>query len=180
MSNLPLKYQWLDKEIGPKSLLIGLSFYGVTEAPGTANNPIIMGWAKEVGVAAWYPDDNTPWCGLAEGVTQLRAGFPYNSTLLSSLSWAKWGDHVDNDGAMLGDTLVFVRPGGGHVGKYIGESKDNFLVYGGNESNMYTFEWIAKTRLFAARRAHWKIAQPANIRKIYLDDTGAVVGQNEA
>lgn len=178
--NLPDKYQWLNNEPGPAALKIALSFYGLVEGAGTADNPIIMGWAKEVGVSAWYLDDATPWCGLFEGVCDLRAGFPYNSSLLSSLAWAKWGTHIDNDGAMLGDTLIFVRPGGGHVGKYVGESESNFLVLGGNENNSVAIEWISKSRLFAIRRATWKIAQPTNVRKIHLDDSGAVLSTNEA
>ncbi len=157
-----------------------LSYYGLLEGPGTANNPTILGWAKEVGVAGWYKDDAVAWCGLFMGVCQSRAGFPYNSQLLSSLAWSKWGNHVDNDKAMLGDTLVFVRPGGGHVAFYIGESKDNFLILGGNQSNSVCIEWISKQRLFAVRRAAWKVAQPDNVRKILLIDKGAVLASNEA
>lgn len=177
--NLPEIYNWLEKETAPQMLLEALKLYGTTEIPGSASNPVIMAWAKEVGVLGWYPDDATPWCGLFMGVCAKRGGFPYDSELLSSLAWAKWGDHVNGNNAMLGDTLIFIRPGGGHVAFYIGESADKFLVFGGNESNTTTFEWISKSRLFAARRAHWRIAQPSNVRKIYLNGVGAVAGTNE-
>jgi len=178
--NLPEKYAWLNNEIGPQMLLEGLKLYGTTEVPGSANNPTIMAWAKEVGVSGWYAGDSVPWCGLFMGVCAKRGGFPYNSELLSSLAWSKWGDEVEKGLEMLGDTLIFTRPGGGHVAFYIGESKNNFLVYGGNESDTTTFEWISKTRLFSARRAHWRIKQPSNVRKVYLSDSGAVLGTNEA
>jgi len=177
---LPDKYAWLNNETGPKMLKEALSHYGLLEKAGPGSNPDILAWAKEVGVRGWYADDSVPWCGLFMGVCASRAGFPYNSELLSALAWAKWGDHVDNDGAMLGDTLVFVRPGGGHVAFYIGESQANFLILGGNQGDAVGFEWIHKTRLFAVRRAHWKIAQPENVRKIFLNDDGAVAGSNEA
>lgn len=178
--NLPDKYSWLNNEPGPKALKEALSLYGTMETAGSASNPIIMQWAKELGVNGWYADDSVPWCGLFEGICNYRAGWPVSKELLSALSWAKWGNHIDNDGAMLGDTLIFIRPGGGHVGKYIGESKTKFLVYGGNQSDNTGFAWVEKSRLFAVRRAPWKVAQPSNVRKIYLDDSGAVISHNES
>jgi uncharacterized protein (TIGR02594 family) len=180
MNDLVQKYNWLLQEPGPASLKEALSHYGLLECIGKNSNPDIMKWAKEVGVSGWYPDDSVAWCGLFMGICQKRAGFPYNSQLLSALAWAKWGDHIDNDKAELGDTLIFIRSGGGHVAFYIGEGKDNFLVLGGNQGNAVGFEWVSKTRLFAVRRAHWKISQPANIRKILLSDSGAVLAHNEA
>lgn len=176
--NLPQKYNWLNAEIGPAMLKEAISHYGLVEGIGSADNPEIMAWAKEVGVNGWYENDATPWCGLFMGICAKRGGFPYNSQLLSALAWAKWGDHVDTP--MLGDTLVFIRTGGGHVAFYIGESHDNYLVLGGNQSNAVGFEWVAKSRLFAARRAHWKIKQPINVRVVHLDDTGDLIGGSEA
>ncbi len=178
--NLPDKYNWLEHEPAPKMLLESIALYGVTEVPGSADNPVIMEWAKEVGVSGWFPNDATPWCGLDMGVCAYRAGWPINKQLLSALSWAEWGNHVPTGDEMLGDVLVFKRTGGGHVGQYIGESKTKFLVLGGNQSDMHGFTWIDKSRLFAARRAPWRVAQPTNVRKVYLDDSGVVVSRNEA
>lgn len=178
--NLPANQSWLNNEPGPKALKIALSLYGTLETPGSASNPVIMEWAKEVKVIGWYPDDATAWCGLFEGICNLRAGWPVSKELLSALSWAKWGTHVEPGDEMLGDTLVFVRPGGGHVAKYIGESKDNFFVYGGNQSDKVGFEWVHKSRLFAARRAPWRVSQPDNVRKIELSDSGIIIGGKEA
>jgi uncharacterized protein (TIGR02594 family) len=174
------KYSWLKSESGPAMLKEAISHYGLLECKGTGSNPDIMKWAKEVGVAGWYPDDSVAWCGLFMGICAKRGGFPYNSQLLSALAWAKWGDHVENEDAMLGDTLVFIRSGGGHVAFYIGESKENYLILGGNQGDAVGLEWISKTRLFAVRRAKWKIAQPNNVRKILLSDSGAVLAHNEA
>jgi uncharacterized protein (TIGR02594 family) len=158
----------------------GLALYGTTEAPGNANNPVIMAWAKEVGVAGWYEGDAVPWCGLEHGVCAHRAGWEISKDLLSAASWVSWGNPINLTGAMLGDTLVFDRPGGHHVGQYIGESKLNFLVYGGNQSNTTGFAWVAKAHLIAVRRAPWKIAQPSNVRKIYLNDSGVIIDASEA
>lgn len=178
--NLPEKYKWLGEEPGPKMLLEALALYGTLETPGIKSNPVIMQWAKETGVIGWYPDDAVAWCGLFVGVCAKRAGWPISPELLSALSWAKWGRYVTPADAALGDVLVFTRTGGGHVGLYVGESKTKFLVLGGNQSDAVNLAWVEKNRLFAVRRAPWKIAQPANVRKIYLDDTGAPISKNEA
>jgi cell wall-associated NlpC family hydrolase len=74
---------------------------------------------------------------------------------------------------MLGDTLVFKRPGGGHVGIYVGEDSQCYHVMGGNQSNAYGFTRIAKGRLVAARRPKY-INQPENVRVIHLAATGAI------
>ncbi len=176
--NLPDKYNWLEHEQSPKMLVEALKLYGVTEVSGDANNPIIMGWAKEVGVSGWYGGDSVPWCGLFIGVCAKRAGWSINSQLLSALSWANWGN--TSGVPMLGDVMVFTRSGGGHVGLYIGESETKYLIYGGNQSDTTGFTWIEKSRLHAARRAPWKISQPVNVRVIHLDDTGGIVSHNEA
>lgn len=177
--NLPDKYKWLNDEAGPKELKEALLLYGTLEVAGTKSNPVIMAWAKEVGVSGWYADDAVAWCGLFKGVCAKRAGWVVKSDLLSALSWAKWGTEVTKGQESLGDTLIFVRPGGGHVGYYIGENDKSFLVYGGNQSDTVGFTFIAKDRLFACRRAQWKVSQPENVRKIHLSESG-VLSTNEA
>lgn len=178
--SLPDKYAWLSKETGPKMLLEGLKLYGTLETAGSKSNPVIMEWAKEVGVAGWYSDDSVPWCGLAMGVCAKRAGWPISAELLSALSWAKWGRYVPPAEASLGDVLIFIRTGGGHVGQYVGESKTKYLVLGGNQSDQFNLSWVDKDRLFAVRRAAWKVAQPENVRKIYLNDNGEVANTKES
>lgn len=180
IKNLPLKYNWLLNETGPKILLEALSHYGVLEHPGKGSNPDITAWAKEVGVSGWYTDDDIPWCGLFAGICAKRIGYPQPAAkLLAAASWASWGTPVKKGGESLGDVLVFSRPGGNHVGFYIGANKDNFLVFGGNQSNAVGFAWIAKSRMIACRRTPWKIAQPANVRKIHLTFDGTL-SKNEA
>lgn len=173
---LPNKYAWLDKESGPAELKEALKHYGTLEHVGKGSNPNIIAWSKEVGVSGWYTDDDIPWCGLFKGVCAKRAGWLEKPKydLLSALSWLIWGVEVPKGQESLGDTLVFVRPGGGHVGYYVGENTKAFLVYGGNQSNAVGFAWIDKTRLKGARRAKWKVSQPSNVRKIHLTETGTL------
>jgi uncharacterized protein (TIGR02594 family) len=176
---LPEKYSWLEKEGAPKMLVEALRHYGTLEHKGKGSNPNILGWAKEVGVNGWYADDDIPWCGLFVGVVVKRAGYPIKSDLLSALSWAKFGEAVPKGREMLWDILVFTRPGGGHVGFYVGENETAFLVYGGNQANAVGFTWIAKSRLFSARRPVYKVGEPNNVRKILLTETGEL-SQNES
>ncbi len=177
--SLPDKYKWLNNEKAPAHMVEALSHYGVMEHPGKGSNPDITKWAKEVGVSGWYTDDDIPWCGLFVGICMKRATWSIKTDLLSALSWANFGDKVSKGQESYGDILVFTRPGGGHVGFYVGENDKAFLVYGGNQSNAVGLAWVAKDRLFAARRPHWKSAQPINVRKIYLSETGEL-SKNEA
>ena len=177
---LPIKYNWLNKENAPKMLVEALRHYGILEHVGKGSNPNITQWAKEVGVSGWYTDDDIPWCGLFTGIVAKRAGYPFSAgKLLAAREWLNWGTPVPKGREMLWDILVFQRNGGGHVGFYVGENKDNFLVYGGNQSNAVGFAWITKSRLLGSRRPTYKIGEPANVRKINLTFEGNL-STNEA
>lgn len=168
------KYDYLYHEPGPKMLIEALGLVGITEIVGKVNNPVIVSWAKEFGIEKIYPDDETPWCSLAHAIVAKRAGkvVPYkNYELLRAKSWASWGVPVNE--AMLGDTLVFERQGGGHVGLYVGETEKNYIVLGGNQSNRYGFTEISKERCIARRRPVYEV-KPTNIRKILLSSSGQI------
>lgn len=170
---IPEKYRWLEKEPGPKMIIEGLKLVGIKEIPGKASNPKIIQMAAELGMQGKYNNDDTAWCGLSHAYVALKAGkTPLQGwDMLRALKWAEWGEAVTKP--MLGDTLVFKRPGGGHVGLYVGEDQQCFHVLGGNQSNAYGFARIAKGRLVAARRPHYN-NQPENVRRIILEATGEV------
>lgn len=177
MSNLPSKYSWLAEEDAPRHLLKALELYGTSEIVGAKHNPVIMGWAKEVGASSYYLNDETPWCGLFTAVVLKRAERPIAKDPLRALSWAEWG--VPTQTPMLGDVLTFTRNGGGHVGFYVFETKDYYGVLGGNQGNCVSISLIAKNRLFKARRPAYK-TQPDNIRVILIDGDGTPITTNEA
>jgi len=171
--NLPTKYQWLLQETGPKMIIELIRVYGTKETPGDEDNPVIMKWAKEVGVERDYRHDAVPWCGLAMAVIAKRSGKEVNFPPLWAKNWAQFGERV-TDGAQLGDVLVFTRSGGaGHVGLYIGEDDDCYHVGGGNQADMINIARVAKDRLYAVRRPIYKV-KPANVRRILLDKDGEV------
>ncbi|MEP7318167.1 MAG: TIGR02594 family protein [Panacibacter sp.] len=172
MADLPVQYQWLALEPGPRMILEALKLFGTIEAPGKKeNNPTIIAWAKEVGgsVADIYKADEIAWCGLFMAVVAQRSSKQVVKDPLWALNWGTFG--VKTDTPMLGDTLAFIRKGGGHVGLYIGEDATAYHVLGGNQSDKVCITRVEKSRLYAARRPKYNI-QPANVRKIILASTG--------
>lgn len=149
-----------------------LKLYGTKEIVGKEHNPVIIGWAKETGLESVYTADEIPWCGLVMAVIAKRAGKEIPVAPLWALNWAKFGVEVQSP--MLGDVLTFRRPGGGHVGLYVGEDKICYHVLGGNQGNAFNIARIEKSRLYRVRRPVYSIAQPPNVRKIYLSATGSI------
>lgn len=171
---LPSKYLWLAYEGAPRHLVKALELYGTTEVIGPKHNPVIIEWAKELGVA--YNSDEIPWCGLFVGICIKRANRQPVEGLLSSRNWVNFG--VKSPVPMLGDILVFARSGGGHVGFYVGEDDKNYFVLGGNQGNQVNILRISKKRLLEARRPAYH-TPPLNIRKIVLK-IGGTISTNEA
>jgi uncharacterized protein (TIGR02594 family) len=170
---LAKRYAWLAREPGPRMLVEALKLYGTFENPGTANNSTIIEWAREVGgeVEDVYKADNIPWCGLFMAVVAKRAGKEPPRQPLWALSWSAFGTKAD--APALDDVLVFTRKGGGHVALYVGEDASAFHCLGGNQSDRVCITRVAKARLYAARRPLYRI-QPANVRPIQLEPTGAL------
>lgn len=172
-----MSYDFLKKEKSPQILVQAVKMIGTKEIVGAKHNPVILGWAKEVGLEKVYNADEIPWCGLAMAYAAHKAGVEGVKNPLWALNWAKYG--VETLEPMLGDILTFKRNGGGHVGIYVGEDDECYHVLGGNQSNAMNVTRILKSRLYKARRTKWKVAQPANVRKIRLDSKGTI-STNEA
>ena len=172
-----MSYSFLQEEKSPKILVAAVKMLGTKEVVGKVHNPVILGWAKELGLSKVYTNDEIPWCGLAVAYAAHKAGLEVVDKPLWALSWAKWGTEAKEP--MLGDILTFKRDGGGHVGIYVGEDKDCYHVLGGNQGNAMSVTRIVKTRLYQARRTAWKVAQPANVRKVELSAKGTI-SKNEA
>lgn len=167
-----MQYDWLNKENAPKILIAARKQIGVTEFVGSRNNPLIIQWAKDINLNAYYTNDDIPWCGLFIAHCCWVAGKSIVKSPLWALSWANWGKA--SDVPMLGDVLVFQRKGGGHVGIYIGEDDTCYHVLGGNQGDKVCIVRINKDRLYASRRTAWAIAQPSNVRRVFLSSAGSV------
>lgn len=171
-------YEWLKEQTGPRHMVEAIKLIGNKEIPGVKNNPIIMGWAKDLRIANIYTNDDTAWCGLFVGICLFKAGREtlYKYGILRAKDWGNYADKADK--AEFGDILIFIRPGGGHVGFYVGEDADCYHVLGGNQTNMVNVTRIQKERCVAVRRVKYN-NKPTNVKPILLAATGAV-SSNEA
>lgn len=157
---------------------------GVREAPGKANNPIILRWAKAVGrkLGIAYEADSVPWCGLfvAYCFTAALANVIVPGVAVRAKAWALWGLGLNEPS--YGAVVVFERSGGGHVGFYLGQAmrggKLYYRVLGGNQSDAVTEAWIAADRCVAIR---WPYQWPApSTGPVILADNGEPISSNEA
>lgn len=177
MSGLPSRYGFSSTETNPRHLVEAVKLIGVLETPGAQDNPTIMGWADEVGIARnVYSSDEIPWCGLYMAVVMKRAGRDVVNNPLWARSWARFG--VPTSVAMRGDVLVFKRGSGGHVGIYVAEDDTCYHVLGGNQSNQVSVTRILKSRCISIRRPPYR-TQPANVQRLVLKGGGAI-SSNEA
>lgn len=138
-------------------LKLALSFYGLKEITGKADNPIILNWFKEIG-HGWVANDETAWCSCFMNYCALKCGLEM-SGLLTARSWENVGVKVENP--KLGDIVIFWRekPGSwkGHVGWYISEDDTFVYTLGGNQNNSVCIKPYPKYRLLGYRRLREKI-----------------------
>lgn len=174
---LPNAYAWLDA-VGPlpRMLSEAIKLLGTREVAGSGNSSTIMAWAREVGLDRAYSADSIPWCGLFVAVVAKRAGKPVVKDPLWALNWLKFG--ADSGQPELGDIVVFVRDGGGHVGFYVGEDASAYHILGGNQSDAVTIARIDKKRMRGARH-FYAIGAPASVKPYVIAADGAL-SLNEA
>jgi uncharacterized protein (TIGR02594 family) len=155
---------------------IAYELNGTKEFAGKTNNPTILGWAKKLGgwFASFYKEDSIPWCGLFVAHCVKQAGFPVQGDALSALGWSDYGVSCEPS---LGAIMVFERPGGGHVGFYVGEDKDAYHILGGNQSDMVCISRVAKNRHVQTR---WPSTYPPpKTGRIFLK-AKTILSRNEA
>lgn len=170
------QYAWLAAEPGPRLLVEMRKLYGIIETAGKGSNPLILRWAKTIGLGHVYKSDAIAWCGLVVGYAAAQAGWEYapRGNALWARNWALWGNPVAAGKEMLGDVLVFARGQGGHVALYVGEDKTHFHILGGNQDDAVSIKRRAKAQLIAARRCPWRVNQPPNVRKVAMAATGSI------
>lgn len=150
---------------------------GIRETPGPANNPTIMGWAQRLGAKvlgiSYADDSNTPWCGLFMAEVMTEAGFQPPPIAVRASAWSTWGTACE---PCEGAVLVFQRPGGGHVGLYVGEDAAAYHVLGGNQGDAVSITRVAKDRCVAVR---WPPGGPARGPRVQVAAAGGL-SRNEA
>lgn len=174
---LPKQYNFLNDIADlPRIVKIALDHLGTKEVVGIGSNATILSWAKELGIEKTYNDDSIAWCGLFIAMVVKRSGRDPVANPLWARNWQTFGAKAQN--AMLGDILVFVRNGGGHVAIYIGEDKEYYHVIGGNQSDSVNITRISKERCVAIRRPIYK-QQPLSVKRYFVSPNG-LISTNEA
>jgi uncharacterized protein (TIGR02594 family) len=109
---------------------------GECEIPGPRSNSKIIAWIRE-----FFPratDDSTvAWCGIARHQAAKFSETPSPKYPFRAKSWLNVGEPIDLEDAMPGDTLIFKRDAGGHVGVFVRlhETQGFIVVLGGNQKN---------------------------------------------
>lgn len=164
----------------PAWLLAARAKLGTREAPGSANSPTILGWAKRLGTKVLgmvYNADSVPWCGLFVATCMAEAGIQPPSIAVRAKAWATWGANLRVERLAPGAVLVFEREGGGHVGFYVGHDNTHFHVLGGNQGDCVSIMRIARNRLAASR---WPKGVPVVGGPVNMAANAAHASTNEA
>ncbi|MBA4091327.1 TIGR02594 family protein [Sphingomonas sp. VDB2] len=191
MPQIPPKYAFLRQNpLPPLMVRVAMEMLGTLENPGSGNNPVILGWADEVArtcgrpydkwAADFYNADSIPWCGLFMAVVAARTcqGRPERmppKNYLAALAWSNWGQVVPPKEIQVGDVIVLVRNGGGHVFLAVGVSADGkrIMGIGGNQRDRVCFADFDAARLYAVRRPAYR-EKPAGARRVILATDGSV------
>ncbi|NIJ31512.1 uncharacterized protein (TIGR02594 family) [Sphingomonas insulae] len=153
---------------------------GTREAPGAANSPTILGWAKRLGTRVLgmiYNADSVPWCGVFVAFCLAEDDIAAAPIAVRAVSWANWGQLLRPERLAPGAVLVFERTGGGHVGFYVGEDAAAYHVLGGNQGDAVTIARIAKSRCIARR---WPPGRPVIGKPVQIAAKGTPISRNEA
>ncbi len=146
-------------DAAPPWLITARILTGTDEAPGSLDNPTIMGWKNVIArqfpeMASYvqgYEHDSIPWCGyfaaycLASNGVRPPFGASDTQRFLWAASYSGWGTKLDTP--RLGCVCVFTRNGGGHVGFYESDVGDYIFVTGGNQSDTVSTTRMAKSQL---------------------------------
>ena len=160
-------------QTAPKWVEVARSLIGVKEIVGPKHNPIVVSWWQKG--AAWFRDDETPWCGAFVKHCMDTAGFPYPKNFPAAASWAEYGISVP---AQLGAIGVKKRTGGNHVFFIVGETADKrfFKALGGNQGNAVSIMDIAKSDVYSIR---WPAGAPQTQIPLPTMPAG-IISRNEA
>lgn len=159
----------------PKWLDVARAMIGLKEVVGPQHNSRIVAMFAAA-KAAWFKDDETPWCGAFVAYCMIQCGLPIpeKGEAVRAKAWASWGVSC---GPVLGAIVVFGREGGGHVGILVGQSATHYYVLGGNQSNQVNIMPIAKSRMVAGG-LRWPFGVPVSTT-IAPKMSGGTVSTNE-
>lgn len=126
-------------------------YIGLTEVPGTSDNPIIMNWAKKLGIS--YGGDSVAWCALFVSWVAYEAGYKGLRTL-AARKWLEVGTPIQKP--EIGCIAILWRKDRngpfGHVGIVSAYTENTVTLLGGNQSQKVGYDTFPKTRVLGYRR----------------------------
>lgn len=114
----------------PKWITRARKEVGQAEVNGPGSNPRIVEYHTFTTYNA--TSDEVPWCSSFVCWVFEKEGIP-STRSAAAMSWLKWGKAIRKP--VLGCVVVLKRPGGHHVGFYLGETPDKIDLLGGNQNN---------------------------------------------
>ena len=135
-------------------LHVAINEIGIREIKGTKHNKRILEYASQ-SYFKHIKDDETPWCSIFVNWVAKQAGLS-TSKSAAARSWLHVGFETHNPEP--GDIVVFWRERidsrKGHVGIYLGYSKDGSRVYvlGGNQGDAVSISAYDADRILGFRR----------------------------
>lgn len=160
----------------PIWLSVATAFLGLAEVAGPGDNPVIIQWSKDLKVP--YAGDSEAWCALflnrvLQACQLPVAGSGYD--LIRAKTFVDYGHAMSHPAP--GAIMVFDRPGGAHVGFYLGENASAYRIRGGNTSDRVGDAWLRKDRLLAIR---WPLEEVPDAHAVILASNGEPLSTNEA
>lgn len=131
---------------------VSMADVGVKEAPGAANNPVVVEYYAQAG----FPEikqDSVPWCAAWLGAKLAEIGVLPSGSLLAR-SYTHWGEEVQWSQARRGDIVVLERgePWQGHVGVWDSATTDHVTLISGNQADAVTVKAYPRSRVITIRR----------------------------
>ncbi len=156
------------EKILPRHMTIAYELIGTKEIVGSKHSPIILGWAKELGLGDIYTNDELAWCGLffayvmmkADRKVELPTKDKYDYLRALRYQFMPNVTEVAKGDECVGDILIFQRPEGGHIGFCVSMSDKAYSVLGGNQGNQVSIVDIAKERCVKRLRPIYKTYIP--------------------
>lgn len=135
----------------PKPFEYALKEYGKRSFVGPETNPEISKYFQASGHFS-VKDDETAWCAAFVNWCLAMANLVPTKSLMAR-SFLTYGTACADPS--IGDLVVLWRidPNGpyGHVGFYVGETKDTIFVLGGNQSERVDISEYPKSRVLGYR-----------------------------
>jgi uncharacterized protein (TIGR02594 family) len=134
----------------------GMKWIGTEEAPGAADNPVILEWAQEEGgeIAKDYKHDSIPWCSLYANMILKKVGLKGTETLWA-LDWNEWGVKLSGPAVGAFAPMKRITSDGkiaGHIVVVVGRDKSGLLLgLGGNQDDAVNIRSVQPARPLSFR-----------------------------